>query len=80
VEDLYIIPSEGLEDGRAGFRIFVNPLVWWMWIAGPVFVLGTLIALWPQRGPAPTTMPAREPLGTVRAYGTGELPEQAGSD
>jgi len=80
VEDLYIIPSEGLEDGRAGFRIFVNPLVWWMWIAGPVFVLGTLIALWPQRGPAPATMPAREPLGTVRAYGTAELTEQAGSD
>ena len=80
VEDLYIIPSEGLEDGRAGFRIYVNPLVWWMWIAGPVFILGTLIALWPQRGPAPATMRAQEPRGTVRAYAAAELPEQAGTD
>ena len=52
VEDLYIIPSETLGDGSAGFRVFVNPLVWWMWIAGPVFVLGTLVALWPARSPA----------------------------
>ncbi len=49
VEDLYIIPSEIREDGSVGFRVFVNPLVWWMWIAGPIFILGTVIALWPQR-------------------------------
>ena len=80
VEDLYIIPSEGLEDGRAGFRIYVNPLVWWMWVAGPVFLLGTLIALWPQRGPAPATLRAPEPRGPVRANAAAELPEQAASD
>ena len=49
VEDLYIINSEFLEDGRAVFRILINPLVMWMWIAGPVLILGTVIALWPQR-------------------------------
>ena len=52
VEDLYVIPSESMEDGSAGFRVLVNPLVWWMWVAGPVFMLGTVISLWPRRAPA----------------------------
>jgi cytochrome c-type biogenesis protein CcmF len=49
IEDLYIIPGEFLEDGRAIFRIFVNPLVMWIWVAGPLLFLGVLVALWPQR-------------------------------
>ena len=48
VEDLYIVPSENLPDGSVGFRILVNPLMWWMWVAGPVMLIGTVIALWPQ--------------------------------
>ena len=61
VEDLYIVPSENLPDGSVGFRILVNPLIWWMWVAGPVMVLGTVIALWPQkiRAPAPVPSPRR---------------------
>ena len=51
VEDLYVVPSETMEDGRSGFRVLVNPLVWWMWVAGPVFMLGTVISLWPRRAP-----------------------------
>ena len=61
VEDLYIIPGELLDDGRALFRIFVNPLVMWMWVAGPLLILGVLVALWPQREPA--TLYARAPVG-----------------
>ncbi len=49
IEDLYIVSSESLDDGRVAFRILVNPLVWWMWLAGPILVLGTIVALWPQR-------------------------------
>lgn len=49
LEDFYIVPSEFEEDGRAVFRVYVNPLVWWMWAAGPLFVLGTLLALSPRR-------------------------------
>jgi len=61
VEDLYVVPSENLPDGSVGFRILVNPLIWWMWVAGPVMVLGTVIALWPQkiRAPAPARPPRR---------------------
>ena len=50
VEDLYVVPSEAREgDPSIGFRIFVNPLVWWMWLAGPIMIVGTTIALWPTR-------------------------------
>ena len=48
VEDFYVVPSENLPDGDVGFRLLVNPLIWWMWVAGPVMILGTVIALWPE--------------------------------
>ena len=59
VEDLYIVPSENLADGSVGFRVLVNPLIWWMWVAGPVMVIGTVIALWPQK--IPVLVPAQSP-------------------
>ena len=60
VEDLYIIASEFSEDGSAIFRIYVNPLVVWMWGAGVLLVLGTVVSLWPERARArvPTVPPA----------------------
>lgn len=49
LEDLYIVPSETREgDAHIGFRIFINPLVWWMWIAGPIMIVGTMLALSPS--------------------------------
>ena len=59
VEDLYIVPSENLADGSVGFRVLVNPLIWWMWVAGPVMLIGTVIALWPQK--IPVLLPAQSP-------------------
>jgi cytochrome c-type biogenesis protein CcmF len=49
VEDFYVIASEFSDDGRAIFRVHINPLVWWMWVAGPIFLLGTAVSLWPER-------------------------------
>ena len=82
VEDFYVIPSEVLDDGSVGFRMFVNPLVWWMWIAGPVFILGTIIALWPQRAPSPALIRSRVPVASPGASPAAVpgVPEQAGSD
>ena len=68
VEDFYVVPSENLPDGSVGFRILVNPLIWWMWVAGPVLVLGTVISLWPERrretalAPRPAAL-QRQPAG-----------------
>ncbi len=50
VEDLYILYSDAGPDGRvAAFRLLVNPLVWWMWAAGPLFIAGTMLAISPRR-------------------------------
>ena len=65
IEDLYIIPGELLEDGRAIFRVFVNPLVMWMWVAGPLLLLGVTVALWPQREAAAVYAP--RPAGGIAA-------------
>ena len=65
VEDLYVIFSEMQPDGRtAAFRLLLNPLVWWMWVAGPFVILGTVVALWPARQRAAALVPAAPP-GTV---------------
>ncbi len=53
VTDLYVVPSENLPDSSVGFRILVNPLIWWMWVADPVLVVGTVVSLWPQPAPGP---------------------------
>ena len=65
VEDFYVVPSENLPDGDVGFRILVNPLIWWMWVAGPVMVLGTIVALWPEPSRVPARAPSRAPAPTA---------------
>ena len=48
VEDLYVIPRDFLSDGRVSLAVSINPLAWWLWASGPFFILGTMVALWPQ--------------------------------
>ncbi|MEX2211489.1 MAG: cytochrome c-type biogenesis CcmF C-terminal domain-containing protein [Gaiellaceae bacterium] len=47
-EDLFVIADQIDEDGTVYFKVFVKPLVNLIWLAGVVFVLGTLITLWPD--------------------------------
>jgi cytochrome c-type biogenesis protein CcmF len=47
-EDLFVIAEQIDPDGTVHFRVFVKPLVNLIWIAGLVFLLGSLIALWPD--------------------------------
>jgi cytochrome c-type biogenesis protein CcmF len=47
-EDLFVIPEQINDDGSVYFRIFVKPLVNLIWLAGIVFLFGSLIALWPD--------------------------------
>jgi cytochrome c-type biogenesis protein CcmF len=62
--DLFVIAEQINDDGSVYFRIFVKPLVNLIWLAGIVFFLGSLIALWPD---------AREERRLVLRY------DQAGS-
>jgi cytochrome c-type biogenesis protein CcmF len=47
-EDLFVIVEQVNDDGTVFFRIFVKPLVNLIWLAGLVFVLGSVITLWPD--------------------------------
>ncbi len=64
-EDFYVVPSENMAGGEVGFRILVNPLVWWMWVAGGVIIVGTVVALWPSRAPARRPVVAPAPTTAV---------------
>jgi cytochrome c-type biogenesis protein CcmF len=47
-EDLFVIAEQIDPDGTVYFRVFVKPLVNLIWIAGLVFLLGSLVTLWPD--------------------------------
>jgi cytochrome c-type biogenesis protein CcmF len=47
-EDLFVIAEQIDPDGAVYFRVFVKPLVNLIWVAGFVFLAGSLIALWPN--------------------------------
>jgi len=59
-EDLYLSVMT-VDPGGAyvGMRAFVNPMIYWIWIAAGIMVLGCLIAGWPARAEsrAPATAP-----------------------
>ena len=48
--DIYVVFQGGTRDGKKAIvQVFYNPLVMWVWIGGIVLVLGTLIALLPNK-------------------------------
>jgi cytochrome c-type biogenesis protein CcmF len=48
-EDLFVIAEQIDPDGTVYFRVFVKPLVNLIWLAGLVFLVGSLVTLWPDR-------------------------------
>lgn len=49
-EDFYVIMVnwEPTSADQATFRIYLNPLINWVWAGGIIFVIGTLVAAWPD--------------------------------
>jgi cytochrome c-type biogenesis protein CcmF len=47
-EDLFVITDQINPNGTIAFKILVKPLVNLIWLAGVVFLLGSLVALWPS--------------------------------
>jgi len=52
-DDFYVLLVDWQPVSTIGatFKIYHNPLVNWLWIGGLVFILGTLIAAWPDKDP-----------------------------
>ncbi|MCJ7659613.1 MAG: heme lyase CcmF/NrfE family subunit [Anaerolineales bacterium] len=71
-DDLYVLLVDWQPISTAGatFKIYHNPLVNWLWLGGFVFILGMLVAAWPDRE-SKTTRVRREKtsyaaIGAVR--------------
>jgi cytochrome c-type biogenesis protein CcmF len=47
-EDLFVIGDQFNRDGSVVLKVLVNPLVDLVWLAGFVFLFGSLIAMWPD--------------------------------
>ncbi len=50
-DDLYVLLVDWEPVGASGatFKIFVNPLVNWLWLGSFLFLAGVVIAAWPQK-------------------------------
>ncbi len=80
--DLYVVLAGWDEFGSlAGFQLFWNPMIGWLWFGGFVLLGGTLFALWPrpERAPAPAerVYEALRELEYDRAMGRIPEPEYA---
>lgn len=53
-DDLYILLVDWQPVSSAGatFKIFVNPLINWLWIGSLLFFVGVIFAAWPDKDPA----------------------------
>jgi cytochrome c-type biogenesis protein CcmF len=41
--DVYVVLAGTNDDGSASFRVFVNPLVTWIWAGGAILILGVVL-------------------------------------
>ena len=50
MEDVYVLlqNTEGGADAKMTIRVFVNPLVTFIWLGGVLFLMGTVLCAWPQ--------------------------------
>jgi len=57
-DDLYVllVDWQPVSADGATFKVYHNPLVNWLWLGGVVFILGTLLAAWPDRDPEPVAV------------------------
>ncbi|MBA3286891.1 MAG: heme lyase CcmF/NrfE family subunit [Acidimicrobiia bacterium] len=64
VDDVYLTLERGATAGaeRTTIRVFVKPLVLWLWIGGAVMAIGTLLAAFPGRRRRRPTAPTNEGL------------------
>jgi cytochrome c-type biogenesis protein CcmF len=70
-DDVYVllVGWEPISSDGATFKIYHNPLVNWVWLGGFVFILGTLVAAWPdkEREPAKAVAPVRQRTAAQKA-------------
>ena len=59
--DVYVVLAGAGDAGAASFRVFVNPLVSWIWAGGAIIILGVLLGNIGERAPAVEAVRRRVP-------------------
>jgi cytochrome c-type biogenesis protein CcmF len=56
-DDFYVVlvDWQPVTSQSATFKVYHNPLVNWLWMGSLIFILGTLVAAWPERESELTT-------------------------
>jgi len=65
IADVYVVLAGTNGDGSASFRVFVNPMVSWIWAGGVIVILGVLLGNAGERRVAwaPVAVHVRSPVG-----------------
>ncbi len=68
-DDFYVllVDWQPISTSGATFKLYHNPLVNWLWFGGFIFILGTMVAAWPDKEPE-----ARRERVPVRRRAVGE--------
>jgi len=59
--DIYVVLAGANADGSAAFRVFVNPLVSWIWAGGAIIIFGVVLGNLGERAPAVEAVRRRVP-------------------
>jgi cytochrome c-type biogenesis protein CcmF len=67
--DLYVllVAWQPASSTSATFKIYVNPLVNWLWIGSLIFLAGIIIAAWPDKDPQLESVRAARNAGQTSA-------------
>lgn len=68
-DDLYVllVDWQPISSTSATFKIYVNPLVNWLWLGSLLFLVGIAIAAWPDREPEHVVVRAQKRVGQAGA-------------
>jgi cytochrome c-type biogenesis protein CcmF len=68
-DDFYVllVDWQPVSASGATFKVYHNPLVNWLWLGSIVFILGTLVAAWPDKDPEAVPGTVRRTLMAARA-------------
>jgi cytochrome c-type biogenesis protein CcmF len=76
-EDLYVVyAGHSPETNQPVIHAYLNPLVKWIWLGGAVMVIGTLLALVPNRQPMLALRTAVEPSRVAPPFSPSPAPVQ----
>ncbi|MFN8535330.1 MAG: heme lyase CcmF/NrfE family subunit [Dehalococcoidia bacterium] len=71
VDDLYIVLAAWQPSGEVTLKLYLNPLVAWIWIGGAVALLGSFVCFLPGPKPARTRRSPSEPAPVLAVTGEG---------